>query len=179
MSASGEASNPGPGRAQRRRRVSSSSANAECDPSLFDDLARDLGADVTQRDSSPWSVIPVQFRPAIAVPRPPGTLFSGRFAVLADGDQHDDTLVDPIWATEQDANSTAVDSVHQESVTESVLSEGISEVPESVAGWGIRQKLSQSSRHQCRCSVPVPASTRDLHHWTLSMSRMSFRRGLA
>ena len=100
----GEASNPGPGRVQRRGRVSSSSADAECDPTLLDDLARDLGADVTQRDSSPWSVIPV-----------------GSQAVLADGDQHDDTLVDPIWPTEQDANSTAVDSGRQESDTESVF----------------------------------------------------------
>ena len=107
----GEASNPGPRRAQRRRRVSSSSADAECDPTLLDDLARDLGADVTQRDSSPWSVIPVRSQAVIAVPRPPGTFLSGRCAVLADGDQHDDTLVDPIWPTEQDANSTAVSVV--------------------------------------------------------------------
>ena len=130
----GEASNPSPGRAQRRRRVSSSSADAECDPTLLDDLARDLGADVTQRDSSPWSVIPVRSQAVIAVPRPPGTFFSGRFALLADGDQHDDTFVEPIWPTEQDANSKAVDSVRQESDTESVLSEGISEVHRELGG---------------------------------------------
>ena len=34
----GEASNPGPGRSQRRTRVSSSSADSECDPTLLDDL---------------------------------------------------------------------------------------------------------------------------------------------
>ena len=37
----GKASNPGPGRAQRRRRVSSSCADTECDPKLLDDFARD------------------------------------------------------------------------------------------------------------------------------------------
>ena len=105
-------------------------------------------ADVTQRDSSPWSVIPVQSQAVIAVPRPPGTFFSGRFAVLA-GDQHDDTVVDPIWPTEQDANSTAVDSVHQESDTESVLSEGISEVPESVA-------VGNPSEVESEFETPVP-----------------------
>ena len=158
--------------------VSSSSADTECDPTLLNDFARDLGADVTQRDSSSWSTIPVRSQAVIAVPRPPGSFSSGRFAVLADGEQHDDTPVDPIGPTEPDANSTAVDSVCQESDTESVLSEGISEVPENVGTVGIRQKLlSQSSRHQCRCFVPVPASTRDLYHWTLSMSRISFRGG--
>ena len=61
---------------------------------------------------------------------------SGRFAVLANGDQHDDTLVNPIGPTEPGANSTAVDSFRQESDTESVLSEGISEVLESVGTVG-------------------------------------------
>ena len=129
----GEASNPGLGRAQRRRRVSSSSADTGCDPTLLDDFARDLEADVTQRDSSSWSMIPVRSQAVIAVPRPPGTFFSGRCAVFADGDQHDDTPVDPIWPTEPDAFSTAVDSVRQESDTESVLSEGISR---SSRAWG-------------------------------------------
>ena len=54
----GEASNPGPGRAQRRRRVSSSSADTECDPTLLDDFARDFGVDMTRRDSASWSTIP-------------------------------------------------------------------------------------------------------------------------
>ena len=63
---------------------------------------------------------------------PPGTFFSGRFAVLAD-DQHDDTSIDPIAPTDH-ASSTAVDSVHQESDTESVLSEQSGTV-------GLRQKL--------------------------------------
>ena len=75
--------------------------------------------------------------------------FSGRFAVLADGDQHDDTVVDPVWPTEQDANSTAVDSVRQESDTESVLSEGISEVPESVA-------VGNPSEVESEFETPVP-----------------------
>ena len=127
----GEASNPGPGRAQRRRRVSSSSADTECDPTLLDDFARDLGVDMTRRDSASWSTIPVRSQAVIAVPRPPGSFSSG-FVVFADDEQHNDTLVDPIGPNEADANSTAVDSVHQESDTESVLSEGTSVVPESV-----------------------------------------------
>ena len=38
-------------------------------------------------------------------------IFSGRFAVFANGDHHDDTPIDPIGPTEPGANSTAVDSV--------------------------------------------------------------------
>ena len=78
------------------------------------------------------------------MPRPPDTLFSGRFAVLVDGDQHDDTPVHAIGPTEPDANSTAVDSVRQESNTESVLSEGIFEVPESVGTVGTPSQVVES-----------------------------------
>ena len=60
----GEASNPFPARAQRRRRVSPPSAETECHPTLFDDFARDLEADVTQRESSPRSVISFSLRQA-------------------------------------------------------------------------------------------------------------------
>ena len=157
-------------RCPRRRGVKprsgdASSADTECDPTLLDDVARDLEADVIQRDSSSWSMIPVRSQAVIAVPRPPGTFFSGRFAVLADGDQHDDTPVDPIWPTEPDANSIAVDSIRQESDTESVLSEGMSEVPESVETVGNPSEVVES---EFETPVPVPASTWDLYHWTLS-----------
>ena len=147
----GEASNPGPGRAQRRRRVSSSSADTECDPTLLDDFARDLGVDMTRRDSSSWSTIPVRSQAVIAVPRPPGSFSSGRFAVFADDEQHNDTVVDPVGPTEADANSTAVDSVRQESDTESVLSEGLSVVPESVGTVG-----NPSEAVESEFETPVP-----------------------
>ena len=92
--------------------------------------------------------------PLIAVPRPPGSISSGRFAVLANGEQHDDTPVDPIGPTEPDANSTAFDSVCQESGTESVLSEGISEVPESVGTVGNPSEVVES---EFETPVPFPS----------------------
>ena len=82
--------------------------------------------------------------------RPPGSFSSGRFAVFADGEQHDDTPVDPIGPTEH-ANSTAVDSVRQESDTESVLSKGISEVLESVGTVG-----NSSEAVESEFETPVP-----------------------
>ena len=176
----GEASNPGPGRAQRRRRVSSSSADTECDPTLLDDFARDLAADVTLRDSSPWSMIPVRSQAVIAGPRPPGTFFSGRFVFLqmvTSTMTHLSTPLGPL--SRMRIPQQMIPSV--KSLTPSQFC--LKEFPRSLRAWGrweIRQKLlSQSSRHQCRCSVPVPASTWDLYHWTLSMSRISFRGGLA
>ena len=103
------------------------------------------------------------------MPRPPGSFSSGRFVVFADDEQHNETF-DPIGPNEADASSTAVDSVHQESDTESVLSEGTSVVPESVGtvrcyqrGIRIGNVQDVFSRRVCVMKA-VPVFFKGAHH---------------
>ena len=126
-------------------------ADTECDPTLLDDFARDLegGHDSEGFFTMVYDSSPVSGR-RIAVPRP-RTFFS-----------------------EQLIPSVKILTSSQ------CCQKGFPRSLRAWRRWDIRQKLlSQSSRHQCRCSVPVPASTWVLYHWTLSMSRISFRGGLA